>query len=64
MSLYLSHKITCFILTLSLLIKYEWQLAAGTDIKPIALGFTNGVSPTAHIQIRKRKAMKIDIDSL
>lgn len=47
-----------------LLIKYEWELAPGTDTKPMALGFTNGVSPTAHILIRKRKAMEVDIDSL
>lgn len=47
-----------------LLIKYEWELAPGTDIKPMALGFTNAVSPNAHIQIRKRKEIEINIDSL
>lgn len=47
-----------------LLLKYEWELSPATDIKSMALGFTNAVSPTAHIRIRKREEVEINIDSL
>ncbi|KAK5997605.1 Cytochrome P450 monooxygenase hepE [Cladobotryum mycophilum] len=47
-----------------ILIKYEWKLSPGTDVKPMIMGAATGVSPTAKVLIRKREKMELDIDSL
>ncbi|KAI1855451.1 hypothetical protein JX266_000316 [Neoarthrinium moseri] len=47
-----------------LLMKYDWKLAPGTDIKPMVIGAANGSSPIAKILIRKRKTVELDIDAL
>jgi len=47
-----------------LLIKYEWRLAPGTDVRPFTKGFAMQRSPTARILVRRREIMELDIDDL
>lgn len=47
-----------------LLMKYDWKLAPGTNVKPIIFGVLAIASPTAKILIRRRDKMELDVDSI
>ncbi|KAJ0418305.1 cytochrome P450 [Aspergillus carlsbadensis] len=47
-----------------ILIKYEWELAEGTDVRPLVLGAATMANPGARIRIRKRSDPEIDLDTL
>ncbi|KAI1496068.1 cytochrome P450 [Biscogniauxia marginata] len=47
-----------------LLMKYDWKLAPGTDVKPLMRGFSMLSSPTAKVLVQRREQVELDIDSI
>ncbi|KAI5923216.1 cytochrome P450 [Camillea tinctor] len=47
-----------------LLLKYDWELAPGTDVKPLMRGFSTLTNPTAKVLIKRRENVELDIDSI
>ncbi|KAJ8107121.1 hypothetical protein ONZ43_g6835 [Nemania bipapillata] len=47
-----------------LLIKYDWELAPGTDTSTVFTGFSQRVNHATKVLCRKRETVEIDIDSI
>lgn len=46
-----------------LLVKYEWKLAPGTDVKPLYLGETSFANPGTKLLFRRREEAEYDFGS-
>ncbi|KAI0408280.1 cytochrome P450 monooxygenase [Xylaria palmicola] len=47
-----------------LLLKYDWELAPGTDTTAWRNGFSQRVNPSTTVLYRKRQSLELDIDSI
>ncbi|KAI0102283.1 cytochrome P450 monooxygenase [Nemania sp. FL0031] len=47
-----------------LLIKYDWELAPGTDVSVMFTGFNQRANRNTKVLCRKRKTVEIDLDSI
>ncbi|KAI0003165.1 cytochrome P450 [Xylariaceae sp. FL0662B] len=44
-----------------LLLRYEWKMAPGSDVRPVVIGTSYAASPTSKLLIRRREEVGLDV---